>query len=289
MKATKVLLTISALLLLAGCTTPNQNKNNNNNQEDIDVDIKDDSRIDYISFPSNQRTIIMEVNKKEYLTIDFHANSNEYDNTVTWSSSDTSVVEVSQYGVVTSKKEGKASITCTTKEGNRSAHNVIYVVEDKSNISFNYQRVDDIYTLEAGDTIVFGCPEENKVASEELLSGALVGIDATYTSDKKAITSFSENTNEFMLDGETYNYTLETKSGQYLAAKNLKKIAYINKGNTHWAFSYDDGLMYIESTSNVAGWMMYDVRKNGFTLYDSNVIDHAMYMVTIYKKVLSLN
>ena len=67
--------------------------------------------------------------------------ANATNKTVVWSSSDTSVAEVSANGTVTAKKSGVALITATSDDGKKTASCAVTVLQNVSGISFEKSEV----------------------------------------------------------------------------------------------------------------------------------------------------
>ena len=263
------------------------------------IDEEDNSRIDHITL--NKKEVILEVNKRESLIVNFFPkdpNDNLDDcKDGTWSSSNPSVAEVSQYGVVSTKALGKAIISYVTNEGKRKANCVFYVVQDKNNLKKEYQRVDNLDSIGSDDYIVFACPEANLTASTTRKDKSLVPTTATFSTDHSKITSMAENTSIFLVSELDDGLTLENQNNEFLAAKYLKCIDLIPsyKGAITWAFEYIDNQPgvsignYVYSTyESIEGWLMFNTKAMKFTLYDSSVqVD--MFLPTIYREVIVLD
>ena len=94
------------------------------------------------SLTLNKTSLTLEVGKQEYLTATFNPSSAQ--ESVTWTSSDTSVATVSSSGRVVAEKEGVAIVTASTKSGLKATCTVIVTEKaidvssvrlDKSSIS----------------------------------------------------------------------------------------------------------------------------------------------------------
>ena len=307
----KIPLLLLSALLLVGCSCANNgfNPDSNNEQTDNDdtptddpvtppdAEETDNSRIDHITL--NKSNEILQINKKLYLTVDFYP-TDENDNIDdlhdgSWSSSNSNIASVSQYCVVTGVSVGQTIITFTTVEGSRRANCIVYVVEDASSVTREYQRVDDVETISDKDIIVFGCPEANLTASITRKDGYLVPVTSSYSSDKRKITVLGEGTGEYLVSVTEDGLTLENQENEYLCAKYLKNITFVkNKGPITWAFEYIDdqeGVSvgnYVYSTyDSIEGWLMFNTKANRFTLYDSNTqVD--MFLPTIYRLTVVL-
>ena len=228
----------------------------------------------------------VKIGKKLSLAVDFTpADLPDDAKDVEWSSSDTSVATIDKLGQVTGKKEGHVLIICRSLHGDVEARCTVYVVN--GDVSYKKQglKVDDPTTLVPGDLLTIACPEENKVATLENVGMYLHPTAATFSSDKSEITSLPSEAGTYVLDGSHSNWTLESQKGMYLATTNEKKVTFVkNKGNIHWAFTKEEGYLYMESTSNVRGWMMYNAKSSRFATYESNVqVD--MFTISLYKQV----
>lgn len=212
---------------------------------------------------------------------------------VTFTSSNSSILEVNQYGKAKGVSVGNAFVICRTVRGNFECRYLIHVVTSTSNLRREYHRVDNIDTLQAGDTLVFGVPSSSSTASSAVVSSDLMSSSSTFSSDGSKITSLGSDSAEFMLGGSYNHWTLEVElessSGRYvnkyLAAFNTKRIGYVNKtGNIEWeiGIDVDDGKLYIQSAANIYGWMMLNSNTGAYTLYESNENYH-LFLPTIYR------
>lgn len=208
---------------------------------------------------------------------------------VAWASLNENIATIDQYGRVSGVELGDTYITCTTVIGHKRARCAIHVVSSMDDIVKEYQLVEDVTTIVPGDVIVLASNKSGVTASNDVTGRYMHPVNTTFSGDKKKITSLGEDTAEFMVGEGKYGLTLENQYGEYLSALNLKKVCFVNnKGNIDWSFCYDEGYMFMESTSNVPGWMMYNAKDQKFTLYDSSVqID--MFMPDIYRLTIVRN
>ena len=226
------------------------------------------------------------IGKKLSLTIDFTPTDLSLDDKdVEWSSSDASVATIDQNGRVTGIKEGHVLITCRSLHGDAEARCTVYVVNGDASYKKQWLKVEDPTALAPGDLLTIACPEEGKVATLGNVGMYLHPTAATFSSDKGEITSLPSDAGTYILDGNQNNWTLESQEGMYLATTNEKKVTFVkNKGNIHWAFTKEEDSLYMESTSNVRGWMMYNAKSSRFATYESNVqVD--MFTISLYKQV----
>lgn len=255
-----------------------------------------------IALDKNEDIIKTSKRNNGYIVYFLDADNNDISDTldddhkeVTWSSSNTSICTVDQYGRVAGVAQGDAIVTCRTNIGGLEARVHIYVSSSGA-VQTEYQKVakDNIDSLSAGDILVFGCPTQGKTASTTVSSGDLVAATSTFSSDGNKITSLGSGTAEFMLGGSYNHWTLEIdtelESGKfankYLVAFNTNRVGFVTKtGNTEWEIGVDveDNQLYIQSAANVAGWMMLNMDTNAFSLYTSNYDAPRMQLPDIYR------
>lgn len=250
--------------------------------------IDDDSDIEYITM--DQKEVEILIGKAPYsLTITFHfkdgVDEDSVNKDVIWTSSDTSIATVSQYGQVSGVSKGQTLITCTTVEGSRRASCVVYVIESEASVIKEWQKVTAVSQLKAGDLIIMGCPEMNVAATSESVGMYLHPTNVTYSSSGDKITSVGV-AEQFMLDGDTSNgFMFESEDGKYLCTTHTGKVTFIYKtGNNKWDIDYDYGVCDMQSISSISGWFMYNSSQQKFTTYESNPqVD--MFVITLYKQV----
>ena len=206
-----------------------------------------------------------------------------------WTIENEEIATIDQYGRVTGVKAGRTVATCTTVLDNRHASCSVRVVNSLSDIQRRYNKVTDYTSLTSGDLVVIAHADSNKTAGNDSSGMTLNSIDTTFSNDKSYISNLGAGTATFLLEEkaieeypDTRFFSLENEYGQYLAAKNEKKVTFVNnKGNIYFAFTEDDGL-YMESSSNVPGWMMYNQKYDWFTLYESNPqVD--LFLIDLYR------
>jgi len=249
----------------------------------------EDSPITGISLSDRELDVVKGTTSKFSITVDFTyapgVDPEEVDHSVIWSSSDENIATISAVGKVTGVKVGQTVVTCTTVVGSCSASCAIYVVESESSYTIEWQKVTHQDQLSAGDLVIFGCEEKSKAATKDLTGSYLHSTSITISGNK--VTSLG-NAEQFMLNdnGDYGMWTFENSDGKYLAAHNTKNLDYVNKtGNISWIIDYDTyDACFIESTSTVNGWFMYDERSDRFNIYDSEPqVD--MFYITLYKRV----
>ena len=247
------------------------------------------TKIKYITL--TDREIFVEVGKRHSsLIVNFYVYDGVEltldDKDVTWSIEDTSVAEIDQYGRVTGKSAGRTIAKCVTRVDNRHATCSVRVVNSMDDIVKRYNKVTDYSSLESGDLVVLAHADSGKTAGNDDTGMHLNSVDSSFSNDKSYVSNLGSGTATFMLEEKIIDgyrfFSLENEYGQYLSAKNEKKIQFVNnKGNIYFHFMDDDGC-YMESSSNVPGWMMYNAKSDWFTLYESNPqID--LFLIDLYR------
>ena len=255
---------------------------NQSSESSSQEEIEDESKIDHITLSKTSLDLI--VGKYEYLAVNFFPDdetTSELHDGV-WSTSDESIVTVSQYGKVTAIKEGKAIVTFTTNHGNRRGNCVVYVFESAQSIVREYVKVTDADSLVPGDQIIFACPEFGVAASINRKDGYLKPVTASFSSDGNKLVSFGEDTGEYFIgEGIDDSLTLENQNNQYLEGKTNDYRNSLNfqnsKGQINWIFEtpvgYEGEIFCVNYDLEEDLWLMFnkindsDIR---FNLYDSN-------------------
>ncbi len=220
----------------------------------------------------------------------------EFDNPLTWDTSDHSIAEADQYGRITAKQKGIVTLTCTTIVDNLSASCRIVCYNNDSDFNKTWNRLGASDNLQSGDQLIIACPEFNKAATTESTGSYLHATSVTYNSDKSQITDAS-GAAKFIL-GEDYRgregYNLEVPEldEPYLAFTNEAKIHWENqpkKSNTLWYISFDlDNNVWDMRTVTIGdGWMMYNHDKDGFAPYQSSETE-MMKVMTLYRLTYTL-
>lgn len=317
MKFSKLILTIAAALTLSGCNSLQKNNDNEvtNSSENsstsgdeswIQPEEEDDGWIvNYLHIDESKKILPLS-EKSYYITFQFcdkdgnsiYNDLPEEEQAFSFSSSDTTVADVSNYGKITPKKAGKVLITLKTLYKERKAQCAITIVNSLDDLTYEYRRLenDQIDTLSAGDVIVFGVSSLGVTATSEITAGDLHSTSSTFSGGK--ITNMGEDIAEFVVGGLLNEWTLETEvneSGKtkqkYLTAFNLNRVGFVNKtGNIKWEIGVDpdDENLYVQSHANIFGWMMYNVDTQRFSLYDSNETQR-MKLVEIYRETIVEN
>ena len=300
-KSILLLLLTSFSLALSGCradsTRPSGGGGSGGHSQhtDSDVDPEDEqSLIQSISLDRSELEVLVG-QKSDSLIVNYNPTGLPLEEReVIWSSSDISVASVDEYGRVTGHKVGDIVITCTTVKGHRTARCLVYVVNSHSDVTKTWKKVNSRSELHDKDIVVIASPERNVTATSENTGMYLHPVESIFSSDKTTITSLGSGTEEFMLgkdDNAPYEeaLTMESMDGRYLVCTNEKKVTFVNnKGNKYWMFTFESDGLYVESTSNIYGQLMYDERKGGFSLYDSSPqVD--MFLISLYKLTLVRN
>lgn len=142
----------------------------------------------------------------------------------------------------------------------------------------NFTLLTDASDLSAGDQIVIACNTQGKVAGS-LSSQVLGSVTATFSGDKKEITSLPASANIFTLGGTSGAWTLNNANGA-LGATTTKKLAY-EDGTMTWSISIADGNATIQNGTQGNGRFLYNVSSPRFTTYTSDVSE-SMLLPQIY-------
>lgn len=259
---------------------------------------EEQSLIDYITLNKNE--LFLKQGKYEYLTVNYYPEIEDIDlKQGVWVSDNADVVTVSSVGKVTGISKGDAYVSFTTNEGHRRARCHVYVVNSESDITKEWQKVNDMDSIKVGDTLIFGAPELNAVASLERRDGYLKTTSATFTGSGDKLLSFGDGAGSYYVGtGEEESLTLENQEGNYLAGKITDRgqgLLFVHdKGQKNWVFEHvnSTGLDYcVNYDIEEDYWLMFnkindsDIR---FNLYDSNPTV-LMIMPTIYRLTIIYN
>lgn len=267
--------------------------------------------IDYVAFTISDLEV--KSTKYEYVALNFafadgidpeqldHDTLLEYESG-TFATNDASIATVSEYGKVTGVNPGKTTITYTTKYNAKVATLNVYVYDDSTIVVRKWTKMGPTDTIQAGDQIIIGCPQEGKAASmDDAGHNRLDVVDVTYNTDQSEMTS-TTGAGKFVV-GNDYKgrggFTLEIPERDdgrtYLCATNIQNIEFQKTAKTTqalWEIFYynEDGFddwIICSHVDNIDGAMMYNVTSPQFNLYQSNEIEHAMYYISVYKLVTS--
>lgn len=243
-----------------------------------------------ISISLNKRELdVVKGNRSDSLTVNYNLvdpSDTSVDKDVNWSTSDSNIATVDQYGRVTGVNIGQTVVTATTVLGSRKASCVIYVVSSSGAYTIEWQKVTSEASLAPGDILVMGCYQEGKVATSENTGMYLHSVNSTFNSDGSKITTLNDAATQFILDGSDENWTLENEDGYYLATTNTSKVTFIYKtGNIYWDIYWRDGYCLMESNSNIEGLFMYNAQADRFTTYDVDSETTNLYAINLYRQV----
>lgn len=123
---------------------------------------------------------------------------------VTWSSSDETIATVDKNGVVTGKKEGQVTISCTTLDGGYVANCKVTVVISANSVTLNKTNM----TIQAG---------YNFQLKATVLPETATNKAVTWSSSNEKLAKVNENGLVSALAGGTVTITATTVSGGYTA------------------------------------------------------------------------
>lgn len=257
------------------------------------TDVEDNSNIASITL--NPRELEVQVGKtSDSVTVKFHLKdeSAPYENTVKWSIDNTNIASVDQYGRVTGKASGTASLKCITDDGGKVGYTKVYVYPAGGSVTKAWKRIESDSDLAPGDQLLFADPTSSKLATTDCTGMYLHTVSATFSSDKSTVSGISVAA-QFIL-GEDYKdrggYTLEVperEDGTYLATTHTGKVSFyksVNSSATLWDIAYDtsEHCWDIRSHTTVDGWFMYNADRDLFTTYESNETT-LMRVVSLYR------
>jgi len=133
---------------------------------------------------------------------------NATDKSVTWSSSNPDVAEVSENGLVTAIKEGTAKITVTTEDGNKTAVCTVTVASiavDVTGVSMNKSSV----SLDGGSTETLVAILEPSNATNQ---------NVTWSSDNNSVATVAADGTVTAVTAGTANITVKTVDGNKTAS-----------------------------------------------------------------------
>ena len=199
-----------------------------------------------------------------------------------WQSSNTSVVSVSPYGLLTGISSGEAVVSYVTTKEAHVASCTVYVYSSSSDIHKEYIKVTDADSIKAGDIIMFGCPEFNVAASLDKVSGYVKTTSASFSSDGNTLLSPSDEIASFYVgSGKNGGLTLETQDNRYLMGKSTaggNDLSYLDntKGQIEWIFEIPSGyskIFCVNYNLDQDLWIMFNKISNDdirMRIYDSN-------------------
>ena len=320
MKKLLAIITSIMSLTIVGCSTPaasetenendppiinpndndtDDNDNENENNEDNTGDDNTNTNIEVEEDPSDisitldKTEIELKIGKNAYLVVYFPEGYQYDPEGGTWSTSDSAIATVNQYGKVTGVSSGEAYIHYTDSNGVKSGKCLVYVYENEANITREWIKVTDVDSIKNGDQLIFACPEFGVAASLNRKDGYLKHASASFTTDGNKITSFDSDVATFFV-GESVegSFTLENQNGEYLSGKSTTKgnsLQFVkSKGQINWIFERPIGYSndYCVNYDIVDDyWLMFNKVSNNdirFNLYDSNPTQ-LMKLPTFYR------
>lgn len=268
---------------------------------EVDPPVEDDGVS--VSFP--KKVIDIEIsNNPTYLTVNFSKELEIDDKEGHFTSSNTSVATVDDYGRLRGISEGSALITFSMVKFDASCTMTVYVHESLSNIVREYIRLDNPDDIKVGDELVFASPNLGVGASVNVQAGYIVPAPVSFSSDKSKITAMSQYVAEYYVgpgkDDDVF--TFENQENNYLACKDTtggRKLIYSDNGKAqiNWIVEKPSGYneTYIVSYDLVDDyWLMFnkvshddsDIR---FNIYDSSEQASVMEKPIIYRKTIIRN
>ena len=134
---------------------------------------------------------------------------NATDKTVTWSSSDETIATVSSTGTVSAVKEGSATITVTTKDGNKTATCTVTVTKDTETVAVTSVSLDKTsLTLEKDQTAVLTATVAPDNATDKTV---------TWSSSEETVATVSSDGTVTAIGAGEATITVTTKDGNKTA------------------------------------------------------------------------
>ena len=204
--------------------------------------------------------IILSIGKNptKTLTAQVEPSNTEDDKTITWTSSDTSVVKVNQSGKVTAVAKGEAVITATTSNGKKATCAV--TVKGKTGWvrenGATYYYDDEV--MQKGITEIDGNKYLLGITSGKLYTSGLATItsgkdEGTYYTNKNGVIQ----TGQQSINGETYYFDPETGKMQ----KGIIKV-----GDNKYLYGITSGKLYTNGLATITSGKdegTYYTNKNG--------------------------
>ena len=248
------------------------------------------STVSVTSVTLNKTELDLIVEAHEQLTATVLPNDATNKN-VSWSSDNTAVATVSDNGLVTAVGEGKATITVTTEDGNKTATCTISVTapaggDDDGDCEYVWELVTDASKLKEGDEIVIAAKDYNYALSTTQNNNnrgqaAIIksGTTITFGDGVQVITlqeGVSYNGTFVFYTGSGYLYAAGANSNNYLKT-NSTTIA-----NGDWSISVTNNTAFITACGNATRNVLKYNTSGLFSCYAS---DNTQKDLVIYKKV----
>lgn len=147
----------------------------------------------------NKTAVSLFVGGSETLTATVLPN-NAFNKSVTWSSNDTAIATVDQYGKVTARSSGTATITIASVDGNKTATSIVNVIAPVTSVSLNKPAI----SLLVGDT-------ETLIATVQPTNASNKAV--TWSSANPSIAMVDANGRVTALSPGTTSVTVKTVDG----------------------------------------------------------------------------
>lgn len=147
-----------------------------------------------------------------------------------------------------------------------------YDIDVVENMSFEIAS-----SIQAGDKVIIACNTSGTTAGP-LSSNVLTSVSSTFSSDKKEIAEYGENTTIFTIGGSAGQWTFANENGELLGATAVKKLDYDN-GKTRWKVTFSGTEVTMTNETASYGTMYYNVKDPRFTTYTS-----TQTAIQIYKR-----
>ena len=181
--------------------------------------------------------------------------------------------------------KGTTSVIC--KYGTLTATYEGIVVNEKQGGDIDEPVIDGTYTLVTstsqltnGSKFVITSNTQGKVAGK--LNGKFLDpVNATFSSDKKTITSSLDDATIFTLSGTSNNCKLINQDGKELTKAGSKRLSFTTSG-TAWSISFENNNAKIALTTSAGERILYNVGFPRFLNYTS-ALGETMLLPQIYK------
>lgn len=256
-----------------------------------------------VSFPD--RVIdIDKSGKTTYLSVNFSEELSLDDKEGHFTSSNSNVATVDDYGRLKGVAVGSAVITFSTVKFDAKCSMTVYVHESLDDIVREYIRLDNPDDIKVGDELVFASPNLGVAASVNIQGGYIVPAPLTFSSDKSKITEMSQYVAEYYVGpgSDEDAFTLENQENNYLACKDTtggRKLVYSDNGKAQINWTVEKPKGYSETyilSYDLADdyWLMFNkVSKDSsdirFNIYDSNEQTGIIEKPIIYRKTIIRN
>ena len=157
----------------------------------------------------NKSNLDIDLGSKEQLSVIFEP-SNATNKEVTWTSSNTSIATVDTNGVISALKEGKATITVTTKDGNKKASCEVTILPITTSVAVQSVSLDKTsLSIKEGDKVTLKATINPSTATNK---------EVTWTSSNTSIATVDTNGAISALKEGKATITVTTKDGNKKAS-----------------------------------------------------------------------